>query len=78
MFLHDCANIIWSLKMLANLPLFVLIIFFCQKNSIMLQRMQTSSILSQVIVVSLTTSQLPPLQDAPPIAMIDLLQVVGC
>jgi hypothetical protein len=40
--------------------------------------MQTSSILSQVVVVGLIDFWLPPLQDTPPIAMIDLLQVVGC
>ncbi len=40
--------------------------------------MQAFSILSQVVMVGLTISQLPPLQDTPPIAMVDLLQVVGC
>jgi len=38
--------------------------------------MQASSILSQVIAISLATSQLPPLQDTPPITTTDLLQVV--
>jgi hypothetical protein len=40
--------------------------------------MQAFSILSQVVMVGLTTSQLPPLQDTPLIAMVDLLQVIGC
>ncbi len=35
--------------------------------------MQTSSILSEVIAVSLATSQLPPLDDKTPIAMANLL-----
>ncbi len=47
------------------------------KNSITLQRMQTSSILSRVVVVGLTNSRLPPFQDTPPITMTNLLQVVG-
>jgi hypothetical protein len=38
--------------------------------------MQTSSILNQAVVVGLVTSQLPPLQDTPPIIMVDLLQPV--
>jgi hypothetical protein len=45
-FLHNCANAIWSLKGPKGPPLFALIIFF-EKISITLQRMQTSSILSQ-------------------------------
>jgi hypothetical protein len=31
-----------------------------------------------VVVVCLIASWFPPLHDTPPIAMIDLLQVVGC
>jgi hypothetical protein len=38
-FLHDCANANWSLKGLEGLPLFVLVTFLQQKNSITLQRM---------------------------------------
>ncbi len=38
--------------------------------------MQAFSILSQEITLSLVTFQLPPLQDQPPIATIDLLEVV--
>jgi hypothetical protein len=46
MFLHDCANAIWSLKGPEGLHLFVLVTFLCKKISITLQRMQMSSILS--------------------------------
>ncbi len=52
MFLHSCANAIWNLKRLKNLPLFILVTFLRQKISITLQRLQTSSILNQVVVVS--------------------------
>ncbi len=38
--------------------------------------MQVSSILSQTVVVGLTTSRLPPFHDTPPIVMVDLLQAV--
>jgi hypothetical protein len=75
-FLHNCANAIWSLKGLEDLPLFVLVTFLWQKNSITLQRLQTSFILSQAIVGSLATSQLPPLKDTSPISTIELLQAV--
>jgi hypothetical protein len=44
---------------------------------ITLQKMQTSSILSWVVVVGLATSWLSPLQDTPPITTVNLLQVVG-
>ncbi len=44
----------------------------------MLQRMQASCILSWAIGVGLATSQIPTLQDTPPIAMVDLLQAIGC
>jgi hypothetical protein len=40
--------------------------------------MQASSILSQAMMVGLSTSRLSPLQDPPPIDTIDLLQVIGC
>jgi hypothetical protein len=50
-----------------------LVTFLCQKVLITLQRMQTSSILSWVIVVGLTTSRLPPLQYTLPITTADLL-----
>jgi hypothetical protein len=52
-FLHNCANAIWSFKGLEGPPLFILVIFLCQKISITLQRMQTSSILSRVIMIGL-------------------------
>jgi hypothetical protein len=45
-FLHNCANAIWSLKIPEGPPLFVLVIFLQQNISIALQRLQASSILS--------------------------------
>jgi len=66
-FLHDCANAMWNFKRLEGLPFSVLVTFLCQKISITLQRMQTSSILSRVIAIGLATSWLPHLQNAPPI-----------
>jgi hypothetical protein len=57
-FLHNCAYTIWSLKGLEGFHLFVLVTFLCQKNSITLQKMQPSSILSWEIVVGLAMSQL--------------------
>jgi hypothetical protein len=50
-FLHNYANAIWNLKGPESLPLSVLVIFYQQKNSIILQRLQASSILSQVIAI---------------------------
>jgi hypothetical protein len=69
--LHNCANPIWSLKRPEGCPLFVLIIFHRQKNSIKLQRLQTSSILTRVVAIGLVTSQLPPLQNTSPISTIE-------
>jgi hypothetical protein len=46
-FLHNCANAIWSLKRLKCPPLFVLVTFLWQNFLITLQRLQASSILSQ-------------------------------
>jgi len=60
-FLHECANVIWSLKGPKDLPLFVLVNFLHQRISITVQRMQACSILSWVVVIGLATSQLPPL-----------------
>jgi hypothetical protein len=50
--------------------------FFPQTISIMLQRMQASSILIQAIGVGLATSQLPPLYNTLLVVTSDLLQVV--
>jgi hypothetical protein len=55
-FLHHWAIAIWSLKGLENPPLFVLVTFLCQRISIILQRIQTSCILSQVMTLGLITS----------------------
>jgi hypothetical protein len=68
-FLHKCANAICSLTGTKGLHLSTLGTFLCQKISIALQRMQMSSILSQAIAIGLATSQLPLLQDTPPITM---------
>jgi hypothetical protein len=57
--------------------IFVLVTFLCQKNSITLQRMQASSILSWAVTIGLITSQLAPLKDTLPITTNDLLQVVN-
>jgi hypothetical protein len=59
-FLHNCVNI-WSFKGLEGPPLPILVTIFRQKNSITLERMQASSILSQAIAIVLATSQLPPI-----------------
>jgi hypothetical protein len=55
-FLHNCANAIWSLKRLKGPPFSTLIIFLRLKISITLQKMQTFSILSRAIVIDLVTS----------------------
>ncbi len=39
--------------------------------------MQASSILNQVVAVALVTSRLPPLQNTPPITIIDQLQAIN-
>jgi hypothetical protein len=75
-FLHNYANAIWSLKRSKGLPLSVVVYFLQQRISITLPRMQTSSILSWAIVVDLIISLLPLGHTF--IAMVDLLQVVGC
>jgi hypothetical protein len=56
MFLHNYVNVIWSLKGTKGLHLSTLIIFFYQKVSITLQRMQAPSILSWTIAIGLATS----------------------
>jgi hypothetical protein len=73
-FLHKCANAIWSLKGLEGLVLSILVSFFYQKNSITLQRLQASSILSRAIAVGLATSLLPPFFNTFAISTTDLLQ----
>jgi len=37
-FLHNCANAIWSLKGPKGFHISILVTFFCQKNSITLQK----------------------------------------
>jgi len=56
MFLHNCANAIWSLKRPKDLPFSVLVIFLQQNISISLQRLQASSILNRAVVIGLATS----------------------
>jgi hypothetical protein len=72
-FLHDRANAIWGLKRLKGPPIFVLVTFLCQIFFITLQIMQASPILNQVVAIGLAISQLPPLEDTPPITMAHLL-----
>jgi hypothetical protein len=72
-FLHDHANVVWSLKVQEGLPLSILVTYFSQRVSITLQNMQASSILSRMIVIGLAISQLPPLQDSPLIPILNLL-----
>ncbi len=55
-FLHNCANVIWSLKRLDGPSLSILVTFPRQNISISLQKVQAYSILSQVILVGLATS----------------------
>ncbi len=59
-FLNNCANVIWSLQGLKGLHLLILVIFFHQKISITLQRMQAFSILSWATTISLATSNFHP------------------
>ncbi len=77
-FLHNCANAIWSFKRFESLPLSILVIFLHQKNPVTLQMMQESSILSWVIMVGLVTSRLLPLQSTPLIPTTNLLQAIDC
>ncbi len=71
------ANAIWSLMGRQRaLIFFPWSFFFGQKVSITLQRIQMSSILCQVIVVSLTISRLSRFQNTSPITTVDLLQVI--
>ncbi len=60
MFLHNYTNGIWSLEVLEGLSLSILVTFPCQIFLIMFQR-----ILNQTI--NLTSSQLPPFQNTPPL-----------
>jgi hypothetical protein len=64
-FLRDCDTTIWSLKGLKGPPLYVLITFLHKKISIMLQKMQTSFILSWVVMIGLVTHKLLLLEDTP-------------
>jgi len=55
-FLHDCANAIWSLKGTKAPHLSTLVICLRQKISITLQKLETFSILSQAIAISFAIS----------------------
>jgi len=55
-FLHDYANTIWSPKGIESLHLSTLVTFLCQIFLIIIQRIQASSILSQVVAIGLTIS----------------------
>jgi hypothetical protein len=72
-FLHNCANVVWSLKGPDGLPLSIMVTFLHKKNPITLQRMQASSILSRTIAIGLTTSQFPPFENTTPITITSLL-----
>lgn len=61
------------MKWLEGYPL-LLWLLLCQIISITLQKIQTSSILTQEITIGLATFELLPFQDPPPIPTIDLLQ----
>jgi hypothetical protein len=56
---------------------FCLVTFLWQKFLITLQKLQTSSILSQAVAIGLATSQLPPIHDTSPISMTNLLQTAS-
>jgi hypothetical protein len=56
MFLHDCANAIWSLKGLKGLSFSVLVTFLRQKKIITLQIMQASSVLNRMVAIDLAIS----------------------
>ncbi len=76
-FLHDYVNAIWNFKGIKGLHLFTLVTFLPQKVLITLQRIQVSSILIWVVIVSLVTSRLPPNQNTPSITTINVLQAIG-
>jgi len=66
-----------KLQMARRSSPFCLGYFLRQFFLIMLQRMQTFSILNWMIMVSLTSSQISPFHNTPPpIAMANILQVV--
>jgi hypothetical protein len=75
-FLHDCANAIWSLKGTKGFHLSTLVTCLRKKISITLQKMQMFSILNQVIAIGLVMARLPPLQNTSPINTTDILQAV--
>jgi len=62
-FLHDSVNAMWNFKKSKGFPLSVL--FFYQKISILLQRMQVYFILRWVVTLGLATSWLPPFKTHP-------------
>jgi hypothetical protein len=76
-FLHNCANVIWSLKGQEGLLIFVLVIFFQQKNfnhiakvaNILHLKLDESRRSSYFL-----TSMKSPLLDTSLISTIDLLQ----
>jgi len=54
--LHNYADAMWNFKWLERFPFFVLVTFIYKKISIILQRMQASSILNWAVAVGLITS----------------------
>jgi hypothetical protein len=78
MFLHDCANAIWSLKEPKGpQPFYLDHFFFVKIFWSHYKGCKHPPSLNWAIAVSLATSWLPPLQDTPPITTFNLLQVVG-
>jgi hypothetical protein len=64
-FLHNCANVIWSLKKLKSPPFFIFVTFFHQNFQLHCQGCKQNSILSQVLTIGLATSPLPLLRTQP-------------
>jgi hypothetical protein len=79
-FLHDHANVIWSLKGPKGVPFFLFWLFFLSKNFNYLAKdtiifnLKLGSGSRPIYFMTSTFSRHPP----PPIAMINLLQVIGC
>jgi hypothetical protein len=71
--LHDLNITIHSLYIIPRLSIFI---FFLNFNYVV----KDTNILHLKLAtpIGLVTSQLPPLQNTPPIAMTNLLQAIGC
>jgi hypothetical protein len=76
-FLQVCTNNVWGMKDSGGPPLSILSTYFRQRVSIALQKLQAPTILSQALVVGLTTSWLPPLTDPLSITTSNIWFIVG-